>query len=80
MLGKVLHNKNDVDEAKFHCAMDLKGFDYWTMPVDIKEFVLSPAYLDLERTIRPEVLKDLQELFCDKSSFAFCPYEEALSR
>jgi len=60
------------------CATDLVGEAYEYTPVSIEEFCLSDRYLNLADSIRPAVLQDLKDLFCDPNSFAFCPYTEAV--
>lgn len=77
-IRKTVNSTKQKEELDFYCQQDLKGRTYWVMPVDIEEFVLSNEYLNLGRTIRPQVLQDLKDLFCDKESFAFCPYDEAV--
>lgn len=62
----------------FHLRSKVSGFEYREKPADIEQFVMDKEYLNLSESIRPAVLKDLEDLFCDKYSFAFCPYEEAV--
>lgn len=63
------------------------GFKYKEVPADIEKFILSDAYLNMvidehgkqsSRSIRPVVLQDLKELFCDNNAWAHCPYEQAV--
>ena len=51
---------------------------YEQIPVGIDEFCKSDRYLNCGDVIRPVVLQDLKDLFCDESKFAYCPYEEAV--
>ena len=51
---------------------------YLENPVDIETFCNSEKYLNVKDVIRPVVLEDLKALFSHKSSFGYCPYEEAV--
>ena len=77
-IKKLIKKREEEEEALFYALMDIKGFEYVEKPVHIEEFVLSDEFLDLEEVIRPRVLDDLKELFCDSTCFAYCPYEEAV--
>jgi len=74
----VYKDTKDMEDAKFYVAKDAEGLAYWTVPVGVEEFILSDNYLGLSGVIRPVVLQDLKDLFCDESAFAYCPYEEAV--
>lgn len=69
-IKKLIKKPEEEEAALFYALMDIKGFEYVERPVQIEEFVLSDEFLDLEKAIRPRVLNDLKELFCDNTSFA----------
>lgn len=82
-MDKTLHPNiyGDTDrmrDGRFFAINDDIGFEYWTVPVCVEEFILSDKYLGLKDAIRPVVLQDMKDLFCDESHFAYCPYEEAV--
>lgn len=54
------------------------GNHYAQIPVQIEEFCLSDNFLNCGDVIRPQVLRDLKDLFCNEKVFAYCPYEEAV--
>lgn len=77
-INPIMKNRENLQAAGFFYEWRKNGFDYKVDPVRVKEFILSPEYLSLEQSIRPKVLGDLEELFCDRDSIAYYPYEEAV--
>ena len=74
----ILKTKEQRENIAFFLRMSLRGFKYKERPVGIREFILSPDFLNLKDTIRPKVLIDLEDLFDSPDNFGFCKYEEAV--
>lgn len=74
LLERITRGEAEVAEIAFL----LQHPHYAERPVDIETFVNDSRYLGLKNVIRPAVMDDLQALFSEPTSFADCPYEEAV--
>jgi len=74
LLERIARGEVAVDEVTFL----LEHPDYIERPADIETFVSSDYYLGLSRVVRPSVMDDLKNLFCDPTRFMHCAYEEAV--